>query len=63
VVKKKILKLLKADIIYRISDSAWVSPIDVVPKKVVMTVIKTENSELILLGLSRAGACALITRN
>ena len=33
VVKDEILKLLKADIIYLISDSRWVSPIHVVQKK------------------------------
>ena len=33
VVKKEILKLLDAGIIYPISDSKWVSPIQVVPKR------------------------------
>ncbi|XP_019239069.1 PREDICTED: uncharacterized protein LOC109219101 [Nicotiana attenuata] len=33
VVKKEILKLLAAGIIYPISDSPWVSPVQVVPKK------------------------------
>jgi len=46
-VKKEILKLLKAGIIYPISDSAWVSLIHVVPKKGAMTVVKNENNELI----------------
>ena len=32
VVKKEIMKLLDAGIIYPISDSNWVSPIHVVPK-------------------------------
>ena len=32
-VKKEILKLLSVDIIYPISDSEWVSPIHMVPKK------------------------------
>jgi len=32
-VKKEILKLLKASIIYPISDSAWVSPVHVVLRK------------------------------
>ena len=40
VVKKKILKLLDEGIIYPISDSEWVSPIHVVPKKMGMTVVK-----------------------
>jgi len=47
VVKKEILKLLKAGIIYPISDSAWVSPVHVVPKKGGMTVVKNENNKLI----------------
>ena len=33
VVKKEIVKWLDAGIIYPISDSAWVSPTQVVPKK------------------------------
>jgi len=47
VVKKEILKLLKVDIIYPISDSKWVSPVYVVPKKGGMTVVKNEINELI----------------
>jgi len=47
VVKKEFLKLLKVGIIYLISDSKWVSPIHVVPKKGGMTVVKNENNELI----------------
>ena len=47
VIKKEILKLLKAGIIYPISDSTWVSPVHVVPKKGGMTAVKNENNELI----------------
>ena len=47
VVKKEILKLLDTGIIYPISDSQWVSPIHVVPKKEGMTVIRNEKNELI----------------
>jgi len=47
VVKKEILKLLKAGIIYHISDSTWVSFIHVIPEKRGMTVVKNENNELI----------------
>ena len=36
------MKLLDADIIYPISDSKWVSPFQVVPKKGGMTVIKND---------------------
>ncbi|CAA7395940.1 unnamed protein product [Spirodela intermedia] len=45
IVKKEILKWLAADIIYPISDSKWVSPTQVVPKKSGITVIKNENGE------------------
>ena len=47
VVKKEILKLLDAGVIYPISDSKWVSPIHFVPKKGGMTVIQNEDNELI----------------
>jgi hypothetical protein len=47
VVKKEVLKLLKARVIYPISDSEWVSPVQVVPKKGGMMVINNEKNELI----------------
>jgi hypothetical protein len=47
VVKKKVLKLRKAGDIYPISDSEWVSPIQVVSKKGGMTVIHNEKNELL----------------
>nr|GEX18185.1 reverse transcriptase domain-containing protein [Tanacetum cinerariifolium] len=47
VIKKEVIKLLDAGIIYPISDSPWVSPIHCVPKKGGMTVIANENNELI----------------
>ncbi|XP_056856781.1 uncharacterized protein LOC130506167 [Raphanus sativus] len=47
VVKKEILKLLDAGVIYPISDSKWVSPVHVVPKKGGITVVKNEKDELI----------------
>ncbi|CAM8944085.1 unnamed protein product [Rhodiola kirilowii] len=43
VVRKDIQKLLDADVIYPISDSKWVSPVHVVPKKTGITV--EENAE------------------
>ena len=46
-VRKEVLKLLAASLIYPISDSAWVSPVQVVPKKRGMTVIKNDKDELI----------------
>ena len=47
VVKKEITKMLQAGIIYPIFDNTWVSPIQVVPKKYGITVIKNERNELI----------------
>ncbi|KAH9717584.1 hypothetical protein KPL71_021883 [Citrus sinensis] len=47
VVKKEILKLLNVRIIYHISDSKWVSPVQVVPKKSGITVVKNEENELV----------------
>ncbi|GAU45471.1 hypothetical protein TSUD_13140 [Trifolium subterraneum] len=47
VVKKEVLKLLEAGMIYPISDSEWVSPVHVVPKKGGMTVICNDKNELI----------------
>ena len=43
VVRKEVLKWLDTGVIYPISDSAWVSPVQVVLKKGGTTVIKTEN--------------------
>ncbi|GKA04669.1 hypothetical protein Tco_0683789 [Tanacetum coccineum] len=47
VVKNKIVKLLDSGLIYPISDSPWVSPTHVVPKKDRMTVVLNDNNELI----------------
>jgi hypothetical protein len=47
VVKKEVLKLLKAGVIYPISNSEWVSPVQVVPKKGGMMVISNKKNELI----------------
>ncbi|RDX91934.1 hypothetical protein CR513_26001, partial [Mucuna pruriens] len=43
VVKKEVTKLLAARIIYPISDSQWVSPVQVVPKKFRMIVMKNHD--------------------
>lgn len=45
--KKEVMKLLDAGIIYPISDSKWVSPVQVVPKKGGTTVVKNDSNELI----------------
>ncbi|RDY00566.1 Retrovirus-related Pol polyprotein from transposon 17.6, partial [Mucuna pruriens] len=47
VVKKEVTKLLAAGIIYPISDSQWVSLVQVVPKKYGMTVMKNQQDELV----------------
>ena len=47
VVKKEVVKLLDAGIIYRISDSSWVSLIQCIPKKGGMTIVKNEVGESI----------------
>ncbi|RDY10504.1 hypothetical protein CR513_04962, partial [Mucuna pruriens] len=46
VVKKEVTKLLAVGIIYSISDSQWVSHVQVVPKKFEMTVMKNQHNEL-----------------
>ena len=45
VVRAEVLKLLQAGIIYPISDSTWVSPTQVVPKKSGVTTVKNEKGE------------------
>ena len=47
VVRKEILKLLEAGIIYPIADSQWVSPVHCVPKKGGITVVPNDKDELI----------------
>ncbi|GKC21519.1 reverse transcriptase domain-containing protein, partial [Tanacetum coccineum] len=47
VVKNEIVKLLDSRLIYPISDSSWVSPIHVVPKKGGMNAVLNDNNELI----------------
>nr|GEV77855.1 reverse transcriptase domain-containing protein [Tanacetum cinerariifolium] len=47
VIKKEVLKLLDAGMIYPISNSPWVSPIHCVPKKRGITMVANEENELI----------------
>ncbi|GKD91773.1 DNA-directed DNA polymerase [Tanacetum coccineum] len=47
VIKKEVIKLLDARLIYPISDSPWVSLVYCMPKKGGMTVIENDNNELI----------------
>ncbi|RDX77627.1 Retrovirus-related Pol polyprotein from transposon 17.6, partial [Mucuna pruriens] len=54
VVKKEVTKLLAAGIIYPISDSQWVSLVQVVPKKSGMTVMKSQQDELVLMRIQNS---------
>ncbi|KAL6282531.1 hypothetical protein ACE6H2_013460 [Prunus campanulata] len=47
VVRTEVMKLLDAGMIYPISDSKWVSPTQVVPKRTGITVVKNDNNELV----------------
>ena len=47
VVRKEVLKLLDTGVIYPISDSSWVSPVQVVLKNGGTTVIRTESNTLL----------------
>ena len=42
VVKNEVLKWLNASFIYAISDCTWVSPVQVIPKKGGMTVVRNQ---------------------
>ncbi|GJY55297.1 DNA-directed DNA polymerase [Tanacetum coccineum] len=52
VIKKDVIKLLNAGLIYHISDSPWVSIIHCVPKKGSITVVENKDNELIPTRLS-----------
>ena len=47
VVRTEVIKLLDAGIIYPISNSKWVSPIHVVPKRAGLTAVKNKDNELV----------------
>ncbi|CAN6677817.1 unnamed protein product [Malus baccata var. baccata] len=47
VVKKEIIKLLDCGVIYPISDSRWVSPVQCLPKKSGVTVVANAENELV----------------
>nr|GEX31472.1 reverse transcriptase domain-containing protein [Tanacetum cinerariifolium] len=47
VIKKEVLKLIDAGLIYPISDSPWMSPVHYVPKKCGFIVVENEKNELI----------------
>nr|GEU51785.1 hypothetical protein [Tanacetum cinerariifolium] len=48
VIKKEVIKLLDAEMIYPISDSPWVSPIHCVPMKGGITIVENETMSLFL---------------
>jgi len=59
----EIVKLLGKAIIYLISDSQWVNPIHMVPKKSDFTVIENENQELVQTRLSTKIRVCIYYRN
>jgi hypothetical protein len=63
VMRNEVIKLLDNGIIYPISDSKWVSPTQVVPKKSGVTVITNEKIELIPTRTITGCACALTIGN
>ena len=46
-VRKEVIKLIEAGIIYPIADSKWVSPVHCVPKKGGMTVVPNDDNEFV----------------
>nr|XP_027102989.1 uncharacterized protein LOC113724266 [Coffea arabica] len=52
VVKKEILKLLEVGIIFAISDSPWVSPVQIVPKKAGVTVEENQEGEMVPIAIA-----------
>ena len=46
--RKEVLKLVEAGLIYPIFDSVWMSPVQVVLEKEGMTVVRNEKNDLIL---------------
>ncbi|KAM2132571.1 hypothetical protein TB2_012965 [Malus domestica] len=60
VVKKEIVKLLDCGVVYPISDSRWVSLVQVVPKKSGVIVVKNEENELVPTVSKPVGEFALI---
>ena len=60
VVRAEVLKLLQAGIIYPISDSPWVSPTQVVPKKSGIIVVQNDKGRKFLQASLQVGGCVLI---
>ena len=62
-VKKAVIKWLDHGIIYLISNSKWVSQVQVVPKKISITVIRNDKNELVLTRVSLGGVLILTIEN
>jgi len=62
-VQKDVVKLLDASIIYPISDSQWVYPVQIASKKSGILVIKNNKGELIPIDRPQGGWHALITES
>ena len=63
VVRAEVPKLLQASIIYPISNSPWVSPTQVVPKKSGITMVQNEKGEEIATRLTSGWRCVLTIGN
>nr|GEW92550.1 reverse transcriptase domain-containing protein [Tanacetum cinerariifolium] len=63
VIKKEVLKILDAELIYPISDSPWVTPVHYVHKKGGFTVVENEENELIPTRLVTGWRYALTTKS
>ena len=61
--KKEVLKWLDEGIIYPISDSQWVNPTQVVPKKSGLTVVQNDLGELSQPAPPQGGEFVLIIGN
>ena len=59
-IKKEVIKWLDHGIIYPISDNEWVIPVQVVPKKTGITVIRNDKNELVSLE-SSLGVMSILT--
>ena len=63
VVMKEILNLLELEIIFPISDSEWVSPVHVVPKKTGITLVRNEKMSWCQCVSKMDGGCASTSGN
>ena len=61
--KKEVVKWLDAGIIYPISDSQWVSPTQVIPKKSGLTFVQNDLGELVPTRTPRGSEFVFIIKN